>query len=106
MPGWGEGFGIVYLEAMACGVPTVGSVLDGSRDALMGGRLGMLVNPHDAADLERGLFAALSAPRGVPEGLHYFANHRFLKRVVHVLDRIGCGPPPLLPTTSRSTRGE
>ena len=35
MPGWGEGFGFVYLEAMACGIPVLGSKLDGSREALL-----------------------------------------------------------------------
>ena len=33
MPGRGEGFGFVFLEALACGVPAVGSRLDGSREA-------------------------------------------------------------------------
>ncbi|MCP5008507.1 MAG: glycosyltransferase, partial [Aestuariibacter sp.] len=47
MPGRGEGFGIVYLEAMACGIPTVGSKLDGSRDALRNGLLGLLADPTD-----------------------------------------------------------
>ncbi len=34
MPSTGEGFGIAFLEAMACGTPAVGLSLKGDRDAL------------------------------------------------------------------------
>ena len=47
MPSRGEGFGIVLLEAAACGVPIVGSQVDGSREALLDGKLGHLVDPGD-----------------------------------------------------------
>lgn len=40
-----EGFGIVYLEAMACGIPTLSGDADGSIDPLQDGRLGWRV-PH------------------------------------------------------------
>ncbi len=47
MPSKGEGFGIVYLEALACGKPTLGGNEDGAIDALCDGELGALVKPDD-----------------------------------------------------------
>jgi phosphatidylinositol alpha-1,6-mannosyltransferase len=43
MPSTGEGFGIAFLEAMACGVPALGLDGDGSVDALGDGELGEMV---------------------------------------------------------------
>jgi phosphatidyl-myo-inositol dimannoside synthase len=51
MPSLGEGFGIVFLEAMASGVPVLGGNRDGTVDALAGGELGSLVDPEDIEDL-------------------------------------------------------
>jgi glycosyltransferase involved in cell wall biosynthesis len=47
LPSKGEGFGIVYLEALACGKPTLGGDRDGAIDTLGNGELGVLVNPDD-----------------------------------------------------------
>src|SRR5262249_25801940 len=51
MPSHGEGFGIALIEAAACGVPVVGSSVDGSRDALLDGQLGRMVDPTKPDDL-------------------------------------------------------
>lgn len=85
MPGRGEGFGIVYLEAMACGIPVVGSLLDGSRDALKNGELGQLVNPDDPASLKAGLLQALQSPQQIPHGLAAFAWPTFFKRITQAI---------------------
>ena len=47
LPSTGEGFGIVYLEAMACGTPAVGLSVGGVPDPLGDGELGTLL-PTDA----------------------------------------------------------
>ncbi len=51
MPSTGEGFGIVFLEALACGKPVLAGNADGSVDPLGDGRFGALVNPHDVEQL-------------------------------------------------------
>jgi phosphatidyl-myo-inositol dimannoside synthase len=85
MPSRGEGFGFVLLEAMACGIPCVASSLDGGREAVRDGALGVLVDPGDKDDLERGIWNALGRPRGVPAGLEYFEFRRFEERVHRLL---------------------
>lgn len=47
MPSKGEGFGIVFLEAMACGKPVIAGNKDGSVDPVLDGKLGVLVDPDD-----------------------------------------------------------
>jgi glycosyltransferase involved in cell wall biosynthesis len=82
MPSRGEGFGFVLLEAMACGVPAVGSSADGGREALRDGRLGILVDPSDPADVMRGIREALRRGAGPPpEGLEFFDFDNFRMRV-------------------------
>ncbi len=85
MPSRGEGFGIVYLEAMACGVPAIGSVLDGSRDALRDGALGQLVDPRDPQQLVQAIRRALAMPRGRPAGLEYFGDRAYRERVAQLV---------------------
>ncbi|WP_315862267.1 glycosyltransferase [Picosynechococcus sp. PCC 7003] len=51
VPSKGEGFGIVYLEALACGKPTIGGNQDGAIDALCNGELGVLVDPDDLTEI-------------------------------------------------------
>lgn len=81
LTGRGDGFGIVLLEAMACGIPVVASELDGSRDAVRNGLLGGLVNPDDPESLVAGISTALRQPRQVPDGLHHFSYENFCQRL-------------------------
>lgn len=43
----GEGFGIVYLEAAARGLPVVAGAVGGTLDAVLDGETGLLVDPED-----------------------------------------------------------
>ena len=66
MPSKREGFGIVYLEAMACGKPTLGGNKDGAVDALMNGELGALVDPDDPSEIATTLIAILKKEYPLP----------------------------------------
>jgi glycosyltransferase involved in cell wall biosynthesis len=69
MPSIGEGFGIVYLEALACGKPVLAGNQDGAIDALCHGELGVLINPHDISAIALSLSQILQ--RTYPHPLIY-----------------------------------
>lgn len=83
MPSWGEGFGITLVEAAACGVPIVGSRIDGSREALLDGVLGRLVDPHDRCELARAVLDTLRAgrPGARKDAVEEFGTAKFHARV-------------------------
>ncbi len=60
MPSHGEGFGIALIEAAACGLTVVGSSADGSREALLDGKLGRMVDPSKPDDLILAIRAAVN----------------------------------------------
>ncbi|MHB1688301.1 MAG: glycosyltransferase family 4 protein [Ignavibacteriaceae bacterium] len=89
MPGRGEGFGFVFLEAMACGIPVVASKLDGSREAVRNGELGILVDPNNHEEIKAGVLDALNKPKGIiPDGLEYFSYNNFEKRLYRIIEQI------------------
>ncbi|MCW2513049.1 MAG: transferase [Mycobacterium sp.] len=59
---WYEPFGIVPLEAMACGVPVVASAVGGMLDTVVHDETGRLVPPRDAAALADAVGAILAQP--------------------------------------------
>jgi glycosyltransferase involved in cell wall biosynthesis len=61
MPSTLESFGIVQLEAMACGLPVVIADLPGARGVSRDGEHGVHVAPGDVDDLVRGIRALVDA---------------------------------------------
>ena len=59
MPSKSEGFGIVYLEALACGKPILAGNQDGAMDALCQGELGALIDPDDIGTIAKTLIQIL-----------------------------------------------
>ncbi|MEH2024491.1 glycosyltransferase family 4 protein [Nostoc sp.] len=59
LPSKGEGFGIVFLEALACGKPVLAGNQDGSIDPLAEGKLGCLVDPDNIEEIADNLIQIL-----------------------------------------------
>ncbi|HMG26812.1 MAG TPA: glycosyltransferase family 4 protein [Acidimicrobiia bacterium] len=55
-----EGFGIVFVEAAACGVPSVAGRSGGSHEAVVDGETGFVVDPHDLPAVRAALQRLLS----------------------------------------------
>lgn len=60
MPSKNEGFGMVFIEALACGLPVIAGNRDGSVDAFVQGALGRLVDPEDNRAIQMAIAEALS----------------------------------------------
>jgi len=100
-----EGFGIVYLEAAACGTPSIGTLDCGAEDALVDGVTGLLVPQDEAAVAEalRSLLAddALRTRMGAAGRLHA-ADNPWDENARRVLELYGV--PPSGATTGARAR--
>ena len=60
MPSLSESFGLVALEALACGIPVVSTTAGGLKEIVVDGECGLLVPPGDAQALTHALLRLLT----------------------------------------------
>lgn len=77
MPSSTEGFGIVYLEAAACGLRVVGGASDGSADAIQDPRVGTTVDPDDGEALLAAIAAGIEGGRVDPALIEPYRRPHF-----------------------------
>ncbi len=74
-----EGFGIVYLEANACGKPVIGGSSGGVLEAIRDGESGFLVDPHSPDAVREKIVELLSNPQKArilgAQGLHWVSQN-------------------------------
>lgn len=89
-----EGFGIVYLEAMACGKPVLSGDADGSADPLQDGALGWQVPHRDPEAVAHGCIEILQGndKRCNPQWLRQATKDRFSQQAFQQqLAKLLCG---------------
>ncbi len=83
---WGgleaEGYGIVFVEAAACGVPSVAGRSGGSHEAVVDGEMGFVVEPRDVAAV-RAALERLLADDGLRERLGTAARRRAVEELTY-----------------------
>ncbi len=94
MPGEGEGFGLVFAEAMAHGLPCIAGSRDAGGEVVAHGETGLVVDPRAEGAVLDALCALLSDPAlrgrmGVAARLRAaqrFSSEGFRTRMVRILD--------------------
>lgn len=77
MPSTEEGFGIVYLEAAACGLRVVGGKGGGTADAIPDERVGVIVDPADRSALAVAIDRQLRRGRADPTAVEPYRRAHF-----------------------------
>lgn len=77
MPSTEEGFGIVYLEAAACGLRVVGGRGGGTADAIPDERVGVIVDPADRFALLTAIEQQLHRGRADPAAVEPYRRAHF-----------------------------
>jgi phosphatidylinositol alpha-1,6-mannosyltransferase len=92
LPSKKEGFGIVFIEALACGLPVICGNADGSIDAIRNGELGQAVDADNLDQLEAAisnvLETSLSADKRAylqKQCLHYFNEDAYMENLEELL---------------------
>jgi D-inositol-3-phosphate glycosyltransferase len=62
VPSYSESFGLVALEAQACGTPVIAAAVGGLRTAVRDGISGVLIPGHDPADYARAVAGIIASP--------------------------------------------
>jgi len=90
-----EGFGMVFLEANACGKAVIGGRSGGIADAIVDGETGLLVDPHSPEAIEGAVGRLLSDPaltaRMGAQGRSRVINEFTWARVATRIQGILCG---------------
>lgn len=85
MPSTGEGFGIVFLEAMTAGMPALGLDRDGSVDPLQDGNLGYIASEENLCETIRGALNSEVPSDLSARVLETFGKKQFQKHVKALL---------------------
>jgi D-inositol-3-phosphate glycosyltransferase len=91
VPSYSESFGLVAVEAQACGTPLIAAAVGGLRTAVQDGESGVLVDGHDPASYARALRELISVPgrraalaRGSVQHASRFGWSRTVERLLSV----------------------
>lgn len=96
MPSRGEGFGLVYLEAMRAGKPVLAARGSAAEEIVLDGRTGLLVDPDDREELRDALARLIDHPgearrlgeAGFERWRNEFGIERFRERLEPLLERL------------------